>query len=204
MLPAALVTLSIAATAYALPATTFADGVTPGPWCDRLGPAAFDNLSGFVFTARDKADPTANPGGVPLFLTDAGVDAAGARLSFLSVGDASSENKFPTFAISEGRIIPSGPDQAPTVNIELADGDEMQFVTGDAVDPATAPGQQYCAVAPTGKGGGVAHTHLAANGDVDSWHLCENGGRTNVVFRPAEGRAYDLASCKPIVLQLIY
>ena len=46
--------------------------------------------------------------------------------------------------------------------------------------------------------------HDAANGDVDSWHLCENGGNTNVVFRPAEGRAYDLASCKPIVLQLIY
>ena len=32
------------------------------------------------------------------------------------------------------------------MNVELADGDEMQFVTGDAVDPATAPGQQYCAV----------------------------------------------------------
>ena len=42
------------------------------------------------------------------------------------------------------------------------------------------------------------------NGDTDSFALCMAGTQNNIVYKPAAGRGYDLASCYAVKVQLIY
>ena len=53
-------------------------------------------------------------------------------------------------------------------------------------------------------GGGNPYPLLAVNGDADSFALCMAGTQNNIVYKPAAGRGYDLASCYAVKVQLIY
>ena len=160
MLAFSLLTATLAAVASALPAAKRA----PGPWCDGLGGGAFDTLANFTLAAYNATGTNANSTGAPLVLGPAGA-ITGAELKDLAVSGAVliifqyvsqtsmppqtfasfPFNQYPSIALDQGRLIPSGPDTTPTAQNGVVAGSEVGFLASNSADPSHGA-QIWCAV----------------------------------------------------------
>ncbi|KAI1788575.1 hypothetical protein LXA43DRAFT_894395 [Ganoderma leucocontextum] len=199
MLAFSLLTAAFAAVASALPA---AKRAAPGPWCDNLGGGAFDSVANFTVAAFNATGTNTDTTGAPLVLGQAGA-VDGASFKVFSTFATFPFNQYPSIALVDGRLIPSGPGTTPTAVNGVTAGSEVIFVASNSVDPSQSA-QIWCAVADTDPAGhGTGHPFLAVNSDTDSFSLCMQGSQNNVVYQAAAGGSYDFDSCYPVKLQLI-
>lgn len=80
-----IVPLALTATSWARPMLNLnVPRSTPGPWCDGLGPGAFDIAYNFTLAAYNNTWPNTNTTGLPLVLGQNGA-TTGAEFKVLSV-----------------------------------------------------------------------------------------------------------------------
>lgn len=200
MLALSLLTVAFAAVASAFPA---AKRSAPGSWCNNLGGGAFDNVANFTVAAYNTTGTNTNTTGAPLVLGQAGA-IDGASFKVFSTYATYPYNQYPSIALVDGRLLPTGPHTSPTAINGVTAGYEILFVASNEVNPSTSA-QIWCAVADTDPAGhGTGHPFLAVNGDTDSFSLCMHGTQNNVVYKAATGNSYDFNTCYPVKLQLIY
>ncbi|EJF56934.1 hypothetical protein DICSQDRAFT_112382 [Dichomitus squalens LYAD-421 SS1] len=199
MLAFGLLTAVLAAVASALPAAKRA----PGAWCNGLGGGAFDSLSNFTLAAYNATGINTNTTGAPLVLGSAGA-ISGAELKDLATFASFPFNQYPSIALSEGRLLPTGPGTTPTAQNGVTAGSEVVFLASNSAQPSQGA-QIWCAVADIDPAGhGTGHPFLAVNSDTDSFSLCPINSRVSVVYNATTGRGYDLDACYPVKLQLIF
>ncbi|KAI0739463.1 hypothetical protein C8Q80DRAFT_1111192 [Daedaleopsis nitida] len=174
------------------------------PSCNNLGGGAFDNAKTFTLAAYNTSLPNANTTGVPLVLGQAGA-ISGVSFKALSTITTFPFDDYPTIALVNGRLIPSGPHTVPTGGQLVSDGQEVTFAASNTIDP-TQGAQIYCGVASTDPAGhSTGHPFLAVNGDTDSFSLCQVGSQNNIVFKPTPGSlAYNFDSCYEVKVQMIF
>ncbi|KAI0743001.1 hypothetical protein C8Q80DRAFT_947918 [Daedaleopsis nitida] len=199
-LPGLLALTVVASLPSSFATPTAAKRAEPGPWCDGLGPSAFDTYPNFQLTAFNKTGDTT---GVPLVLgfTGTGKDVDGATITFTSQ-ESHPGTEAGNYSLVQGHVVPHG--EQPTVNNLIGPGEPLKFLARDGLDPATYPSQQYCAVAPTSAhGGGDGHPILAVRQETELFSICEWFGQQAVVFAPESGLAYDVSTCYNVTVKLI-
>ncbi|PSR77075.1 hypothetical protein PHLCEN_2v8064 [Hermanssonia centrifuga] len=203
-----LTLLPFALGAFASPIANLARD-EPGPWCNGLGPGAFDIAYNFTLDAYNSTLPNSNSTGAPVVIGQAGA-VDGASFKIFSTWASYPYNDYPNFSLLSGAFHPNyeGGLDVGISDSNVTAGNPPSFIVTSLDLPA--PAQIYCGVADTDPyGGGTGYPLLAVNGDTDSFALCSAGdyylAQTNVIYKPTADNSgqYLFDSCYSVKLQMI-
>ncbi|KAL1943735.1 hypothetical protein VTO73DRAFT_4180 [Trametes versicolor] len=176
----------------------------PGPWCDGLGPGAFDEAFNVTLAAWNTTGTNTNTTGAPLVLGSGG-SITGASFRHLSTWASYPFNDYPSVSLVNGTLMLNGGVSAtPSQATIVQEGSQPGFVLRNDAVPSEGA-QIYCAVADTDPAGhGTGHPFLAVNGDTDSFQLCKTSFQNVVYWKPIPDHGEDFDTCYPVKVQVIF